>query len=95
MTLAHNAVVFRNYGLRYWLAWKLAKLAHFVKDANFWEAVKTPDGALLLIEADAWGSGLVWAEQVDWYQDHTDPNRAVLRAFDDEDAAWAWIEEKQ
>ncbi|MEV4127051.1 hypothetical protein [Nocardia sp. NPDC049707] len=82
--------VIREFGFRYWVAYVLVRLAHSVKDTTFHQVVKIPDGAHVMIYADAWGSGVGSTVGVQWEHDEAKPGRPVLREFDDIDAALDW-----
>jgi hypothetical protein len=84
--------VFREYGVRYWLAWHLVRIAHRVKDTTFHQVIRIADGSAVMIEADTWGAGVTSA-----YGVCTDVQDAdgwpELRDFDDFDEALDWMHE--
>lgn len=59
----HNWSVVREFGVRYWVAWRLVRLAYLVKDTTLYAVVcvEHRDGShsSLLISGDTWGNGVI------------------------------------
>lgn len=55
--------VLREYGFRYWVAWKFVATAHRIKDTTTFAVVEfvLPDGSCsgVVVEGNAWGYGVV------------------------------------
>lgn len=90
--MRHHLAVIREFGIRYWTAWQLVRLAYRVKDTTYYQVIRTVEGAAVLIEADTWGAGVTCGWGVHWSDDDTNIDGwPVLREFDDHDAALQWF----
>lgn len=88
--------MFREFGLRHWIAWVLVRAAYRTKNTTTYQVIRTADGSALLIEADAWGGGANAAYRVDWAHDDGDdnpphPGWPRVREFETFDEALEWM----
>lgn len=98
MTILDNLAgewrVIREFGPRHYIAWCLVRAAYRIKDTNFYQVVRADSGAHVIVEGDAWGSGVVFGSKVAW----DDPEKAAdltVRTFDTFDAASDWADEQE